>query len=129
MLTGFTSSMHYFSPSNKSKTQFLPHSSRFFYLTFANTNKRQQSDEIRHSSFTSSKPHDVESTDMHWILTTNKNICTGDNTTRRKNCQIFACLDLVLFLNSLEWSSRAKLSYKLMNSCPPPTSSRGWPTS
>ena len=36
------------------------------------------------------KPHDVKSTDMHCILTTNINICRGENTTRRKNCQIFA---------------------------------------
>ena len=40
------------------------------------------------------KPHDVKSTDMHWILTTNVNICSGENTTRRKNCQIFASADV-----------------------------------
>ena len=34
ILTGFTSSMHYFLPGNK--FQFLPYSSRFFYLAFDN---------------------------------------------------------------------------------------------
>ena len=34
ILTGFTSSMHYFSPGNK--LQFLPYSCRFFYLAFDN---------------------------------------------------------------------------------------------
>ena len=34
ILTGFTSSMHYFSPGNKLK--FLPYSCRFFYLAFDN---------------------------------------------------------------------------------------------
>ena len=51
---------HDFSPSNKFnnfnlKLQFLPYSGRFIYLTFANTNKHEQNDEIRHSSFKSSK--------------------------------------------------------------------------
>ena len=36
------------------------------------------------------KPHEVKSTDMHCILATNINICRGENTTRRKKCQIFA---------------------------------------
>ena len=31
---------------------------------------------------------------MHCILTTNINICRGENTTRRKNCQIFASADV-----------------------------------
>ena len=82
--------MHYFSPRNKFKLQFLPYSGRFIYLTFANTNKHEQNDEIRHSSFRSSKPHEVKSTDMPYILTTNINICCEENTTRRKKCQIFA---------------------------------------
>ena len=81
---------HDFSPSNYLKLQFLPYSGRFIYLTFANTNKHEQNDEIRHSSFRSSKPHEVKSTDMRCILTTNINICRGENTTRRKKCQIFA---------------------------------------
>ena len=34
ILTGFTSSMHYFSPGNK--VQFLPYSCGFFYLAFDN---------------------------------------------------------------------------------------------
>ena len=34
ILTGFTSSMHYFSPGNK--LQFLPYSCRSFYLAFDN---------------------------------------------------------------------------------------------
>ena len=34
ILTGFTSSMHYFSPGNK--LHFLPYSCRFFYLAFDN---------------------------------------------------------------------------------------------
>ena len=75
---------HDFSPSNKFKLQFLPYSCRFIYLTFANTSKHEQNDEIRHSSFRSSKPHDVKSTDMRCILTTNINICRGENTTRRQ---------------------------------------------
>ena len=42
----------YFLPRNKFKTSILPYSSRFsLYLA------GEQSDEIRHSSFTSSKPH------------------------------------------------------------------------
>ena len=81
---------HDFSPSNKFKLQFLPYSGRFIYLTFANTNKHEQNDEIRHSSFRSSKPHEVKSTDKRCILATNINICREENTTRRKKCQIFA---------------------------------------
>ena len=81
--------MHYFSPGNK--FQFLSYSSRFFYLAFDNKLKAiEQSDEIRHSSFIHSKPHEVKSTDMHCILTTNINKCRGEKTTRRKECQIFA---------------------------------------
>ena len=72
------------------KLQFLPYSGRFIYLTFAYTNKQEQNDEIRHSSFRSSKPHEVKSTDMRCILTTNLNICREENTTTRKKCQIFA---------------------------------------
>ena len=45
---------------------------------------------IRHCSFRSSKPHEVKSTDMRCILTTNTNICREENTTKRKKCQIFA---------------------------------------
>ena len=44
ILTGFTSSMHYFSPGNK--VQFLPYSCGFFYLAFDNklkTNKAMKS--------------------------------------------------------------------------------------
>ena len=45
ILTGFTSSMHYFSPRNKFKLQFLPYSSPFFYLAFDNKSvKGEQSD-------------------------------------------------------------------------------------
>ena len=52
--------------------------------------KGEQSDEIRHSSLINSKPHEVKSTDMHRILTTNINKCREEKTTRRKECQIFA---------------------------------------
>ena len=72
------------------KLQFLPYSCRFIYLTFANTNKHEQNDEIRYSSLRSSKPHEVKSTDMRCILTTSINIGREENTTRRKKCQIFA---------------------------------------
>ena len=51
--------------------------------------KGEQSDEIRHSSLINSKPHEVKSTNMHCILTTNINKCRGEKTTRRKGCQIF----------------------------------------
>ena len=45
ILTGFTSSMHYFSPRNKFKLQFLPYSNPFFYLAFDNKSvKGEQSD-------------------------------------------------------------------------------------
>ena len=72
---------HYFSPSNKFKTSIL---------TLHSPTQHEQNDEIRHSSFRSSKPHEVKSTDMRCILTTNINICRGEDTTRRKKCQIFA---------------------------------------
>ena len=89
--TGFTNSNStIFRRVTNLKLQFLPYSCRFIYLTFANTSKHGQNDEIRHSSFRSSKPHEVKSTDMRCILTTNINICRGENTTRRKKCQIFA---------------------------------------
>ena len=88
ILTGFKNSMPYFSPGNK----FLNFNS---YLTVVGNAvilpciqqqiKGEQSDEIRHSSFISSTPHEVKSTDMHCILTTNINKCLGENTTRRKN--------------------------------------------
>ena len=55
--------------------------------------KGEQSDEIRHSFLINSKPHEVKSTDIHCILTTNINInrkCRGEKTTRRKECQIIA---------------------------------------
>ena len=91
MLTKFTNSnFTIFRRVTNVKLQFLPHSCRFIYLTFANTSKHEQNDEIRHSSFRSSNPHEVKSTDMCCILTTNINICRGENTTRRKKCQIFA---------------------------------------
>ena len=83
--TGFTNSNStIFRRVTNLKLQFLPYSCRFIYLTFANTSKHEQNDEIRHSSFRSSKPHEVKSTDMRCILTTNINICRGENTTRRK---------------------------------------------
>ena len=92
ILTGFTNSNStMFRRVINLKLQFLPYSCRFIYLTFANTSKHKQNDEIRHSSFRSSKPpHEVKSTDMRCILTTKINICRGENTTRRKKCQIFA---------------------------------------
>ena len=93
ILTGFKNSMPYFSPGNK----FLNFNS---YLTVVGNAvilpciqqqiKGEQSDEIRHSSFISSTPHEVKSTDMHCILTTNINKCRGENTTRQKTCHIFA---------------------------------------
>ena len=89
--TGFTNSNStIFHRVTNLKLQFLTYSCRFIYLTFTNTSKHGQNDEIRHSSFRSSKPHEVKSTDMRCILTTNINICRGENTTRRKKCQIFA---------------------------------------
>ena len=91
--TGFTNSNStIFRRVTNLKLQFLTYSCRFIYLTFTNTSKHGQNDEIRHSSFRSSKPHEVKSTDwdMRCILTTNINICRGENTTRRKKCQIFA---------------------------------------
>ena len=100
---------HDFSPSNYLKLQFLPYSGRFIYCTFANTNKHEQNDEIRHSSFRSSKPHEVKSTDMRCILTTNINICQEENATRRKKCQIF-CLGNVFQLPSWCISRRWTLS-------------------
>ena len=81
---------HDFSPSNKFKTSILTLQWFVIYLTFANTNKHEQNDEIQHSSFRSSKPHEVKSTDVRCILTTNINICREKNTTRRKKSQIFA---------------------------------------
>ena len=79
ILTGFTSSMLYFSPGNK--LQFLP--------CIRQQIKGEQSDEIRHSSLINSKPHEVKSTNMHCILTTNINKCRGEKTTRRKGFQVF----------------------------------------
>ena len=85
ILTGFTNSNSaIFRRVTNLKLQFLPYSCWFIYLTFANTSKHEQNDEIRHSSFRSRKPHEVKSTDMRCILTTNINICRGENTTRRK---------------------------------------------
>ena len=52
--------------------------------------KGEQSHEIRQSSLKRSKPHEVKSTDMHCILTTNIIKCRGEKTTKRKECQIFA---------------------------------------
>ena len=52
--------------------------------------KGEQSDEIRHSFLINNKLHEVKSTDMHCILTTNIYKCRGEKTTRRKECQIFA---------------------------------------
>ena len=49
----------FFAKYQVEKLQFLPYSSRFFYLTFANTSKHELSDEIRHSSFTSSMLHEA----------------------------------------------------------------------
>ena len=71
ILTGFTRSMHYFSPGNKSKTSILILQQSVLLPCIQQQIKGEQSDEIRHSSFISSKPHEVKSTDMHCILTTN----------------------------------------------------------
>ena len=62
--------------------------------TLVNANKAMKSGTLLSQVASRTKQHDVESTDMHWILTTNKNICTGENTTRRKNCPIFASADV-----------------------------------
>ena len=95
ILTGFkNSNSTIFRRVTNLKLQFLPYSCRFIYLTFANTSKHELNDAIRHSSFRSSKPHEVKSTDMRCILTTNINICRGENTTRRKKYQIF---DLAMY--------------------------------
>ena len=82
---------HDFSPSNKFKTLILTLqlSVHLPYIR-QHYSKHEQNDEIRHSSFRSSRPHEVKSTDMRCILTTNINISRGENTTRRKKCQIFA---------------------------------------
>ena len=77
-----------FSPSNKFKTSILTLQLLVHYLTFASTSKHEQNDEIRHFSFRSSKPHEVKSTDMRCILTSNINICRGENTTRRKKWEL-----------------------------------------
>ena len=49
----------FFAELQVEKLQFLLYSSRFFNLTFANTSKPELSDEIRHSSFTSSMLHEA----------------------------------------------------------------------
>ena len=86
ILTSFTNSNStIFRRVTNLKLQFLPHVVGSFTL-----HKHEQNDEIRHSSFRSSKPHEVKSTDMRCILTTNINICREGKTTRRKKCQIFA---------------------------------------
>ena len=82
-------SMLYFSPGNKLQTSILTLQS-VLLPCFRQQIKGEQSDEIRHSSLINSKPHEVKSTDMHCILTTNINKCRGEKTTRTKECQIFA---------------------------------------
>ena len=86
ILTGFTSSMHYFLPGNKLQFLYTLQLS-VLLLCIRQQIKGEQSDEIRHSSLINSKPHEVKSTDTHCILTTNVNInskCRGEETTRRK---------------------------------------------
>ena len=78
--------MHYFRRETNLKLQFLPYNRPFFYLTFDNERRTKR---IRHSCLISSKPqelkpHEVKSTDMQCILTTNINKCRGKKTTRRK---------------------------------------------
>ena len=68
------------------KLQFLPYSCRFIYLTFANTGKHEQNDEIRHSSFRGSRPDEIKFTDMRCILTTNINICRGESLSIPSRC-------------------------------------------
>ena len=88
ILTGFTSSMLYFSPGNK--LQFFNTLQLSVLLPCIQQQiKGEQSDEIRHSSLINSKSHEVKSTNMHCILTTNINKCRGEKKTRRKGCQIF----------------------------------------
>ena len=90
ILTGFTSSMHYFSPRNKFKTSILTLQKLVLLPCIRHQMKGEQSNEMRHSSVTNSKSHEVKSTDMHCTLTTNINKCRGEKTTRMKECQIFA---------------------------------------
>ena len=81
-------SMLYFSPGNKLQTSILTLQS-VLLPCFRQQIKGEQSNEIRHSSLINSKPHEVKSTNMHCILTTNINKCHGEKTKRRKGCQIF----------------------------------------
>ena len=48
--------------------------------------KGEKSDEIRHSSLINSKPHEVKSTDMHCILTTNINKCRKNARSSPRQC-------------------------------------------
>ena len=46
--------------------------------------KGEKNDEIRHSSLINSKPHEVKSTDMHCILTTNIKKCRGEKNDEKE---------------------------------------------
>ena len=83
---------HNFSPSNKFKTSILTlqwsvHAFTLHLPTLINMNKMMKSATLH--SEVAIKLHEVKSTNMRCILTTNINICREENTTRRKKCQIF----------------------------------------
>ena len=77
------SSVHYFLRETNLKLQFLPYSSPFFYLAFDNELKANKANPAL--LFISSKPHEVKSTDMHCILTTNTiNKCRGKKNVEKE---------------------------------------------
>ena len=102
MLTGFTSSVHYFRQEKNLKLQFLPYNSPFFYFAFDNELKADKANpallnhkykpephelklhEVKSTDPHELKLHEVKSTDMQCILTTNINKCRGIKATRRK---------------------------------------------
>ena len=75
--------MHYFSPRNKFKLQFLPYSSPFFYLTFDNKSvkgEQSDSDTLRgclHDTGATFAPRRVHFGSLSWLY-----ICLHDTTTK-----------------------------------------------
>ena len=65
ILTGFTNSMHDFSPRNKLNTSILTLQWSVLLPCIRQQIKGEQSDEIRHSSFISSKPHEAAWSKIH----------------------------------------------------------------
>ena len=58
--------------------------------TLVNANRAMKSGILLSQVACCTKPLEVKFTDMHCILATKINISRGENTTRRKKCQIFA---------------------------------------